>query len=166
MKNGKLKNTYPSVCTYQKFPVNLIPKVFTTAGSTFFSRIRCYHHSHSKSYKETITIAHLQYHFQDLPAVIRDVNIEKTMVTTMNIAKIIGKSIEIKTAIHYVRKKRGQEVKQTNELSPDWKKDEKILKESSLKIAESRKVLDENSNLLELLASYLQKLKVNDYEEL
>ena len=88
------------------------------------------------------------------------------MVTAIKMAINIGKSIEIMTALHHRRKKRGQEIKQTNELSPEWEKDEKILRESSLKIAEPRNVLDENGNLLELVASYLYKLKVADYEEL
>ena len=103
LENGRITGDYPSVYIYQKFPAELIPKTFTEIGNIVFSAIKCFHPSHSKTRRVTLTIPHLKDHYLDIPAKVFEINIEQVLVTTIQAAIAIGQSIDI---INYTSQKK------------------------------------------------------------
>ena len=160
LENGRITGDYPSVYIYQKFPAELIPKTFTEIGNIVFSAIKCFHPSHSKTCRVTLTIPHLKDHYPDIPAKVFEINIEQVLVTTIQAAIAIGQSIDIINAIHHKRKIR----KNNAQTDYQWEKEEKILKESSLRLAQSREKLDERCSMIKDLSAYIKRLRVYELE--
>ena len=159
LQNGKITRDYASIYTYQKFSAGLLPKSFTETGNVFFSSIICYHHSHPKSYKEKLTISHLEHHYQDLPLQIRGANVEQILMKAIEMAIDISRRLSMIRCVQEKRKLREQNG-ESGINSNKWEAEERLLQECSLSLARSREHLDEECSKLEKIVMYINRLRI------